>query len=123
VMQGSTVIINPPDGEMRAYLGSLEALLARDIAVIAPGHGYLVGAPHRAIRRLIEHRLWREARVRAAVERLGEASPEELVPVVYDDVPPERYRIAARSLLAHLNKLVADGAATETGGRYRVAAV
>ena len=52
VMQGSTVIINPPDGDMRAYLRSLESLLAQDIAIIAPGHGYLIGPPHREIRRL-----------------------------------------------------------------------
>jgi glyoxylase-like metal-dependent hydrolase (beta-lactamase superfamily II) len=104
---------------MRAYLGSLERLLALEIAVIAPGHGYLVGAPHREIRRLIEHRLWREARVLAAIERLGEATLDELVPVVYEDVPPARFRVAARSLLAHLLKLVAEGKVAEAHGRYR----
>jgi glyoxylase-like metal-dependent hydrolase (beta-lactamase superfamily II)/8-oxo-dGTP pyrophosphatase MutT (NUDIX family) len=118
VMQGSTVVINPPDGDMRAYLRSLEALLARDIAIVAPGHGYLVGAPHREIRRLIEHRLRREARVLEAVEGKPGATLDELVPVVYDDVPAERHRIAARSLLAHLAKLVAEGRVTEAGARF-----
>jgi glyoxylase-like metal-dependent hydrolase (beta-lactamase superfamily II)/8-oxo-dGTP pyrophosphatase MutT (NUDIX family) len=118
VMQGSTVVINPPDGDMRAYLRSLESLLAREIAIIAPGHGYLVGAPHREIRRLIEHRLRREARVLEAVERHPGATLDELVPVVYDDVPAERHRIAARSLLAHLAKLAAEGRVTETGARF-----
>ena len=45
VMQGSTVVINPPDGNMRVYLQSLERLLGEDIAIIAPGHGYLIGEP------------------------------------------------------------------------------
>src|SRR5204863_7877694 len=69
VMQGSTVVINPPDGDMRAYLRSLEKLLGEDIASMAPGHGYLVGSPHRELRPPIAHRLWREARVIEAIER------------------------------------------------------
>src|SRR5205085_5444859 len=68
VMQGSTVVINPPDGDMRAYLRSLESLLAEVIAIIAPGHGYLIGAPHRELRRLIAHRLARERKVEAVMQ-------------------------------------------------------
>jgi glyoxylase-like metal-dependent hydrolase (beta-lactamase superfamily II) len=109
VMQGSTVVINPPDGDMRAYLASLESLLAEDIAIIAPGHGYLIGAPHKEIRRLVAHRLARERKVRLALERLRQASLEQLLPLVYDDVPERMHRWAARSLTAHLDKLVADG--------------
>jgi glyoxylase-like metal-dependent hydrolase (beta-lactamase superfamily II)/8-oxo-dGTP pyrophosphatase MutT (NUDIX family) len=110
VMQGSTVVINPPDGDMRAYLASLEALLAEDIAIIAPGHGYLIGAPHREIRRLIAHRLAREDKVKRALAALRQASLEQLLPSVYDDVPERMHRWAARSLTAHLEKLVAEGA-------------
>jgi glyoxylase-like metal-dependent hydrolase (beta-lactamase superfamily II) len=119
VMQGSTVIINPPDGDMAAYLRSLDALLGLDIAIIAPGHGYLIGTPHREIRRLVAHRLWREARVVAALEGRDGATCEELVPQAYADADPRLHGIAARSLLAHLRKLVAEGRATESGGRYR----
>ena len=118
VMQGSTVVINPPDGEMRAYLASLEKLLGEDIAIIAPGHGYLVGTPHRELRRLIAHRLGRERKVLRALEQLGKASLEELLPVVYDDVPARIHHVAARSLTAHLDKLTADGAVRASGGRY-----
>jgi glyoxylase-like metal-dependent hydrolase (beta-lactamase superfamily II)/8-oxo-dGTP pyrophosphatase MutT (NUDIX family) len=118
VMQGSTVVINPPDGDMRAYLASLEALLAEDIAIIAPGHGYLIGAPHREVKRLMAHRLAREAKVAAALARRGVAALEDLVPEVYDDVPARLHPIAARSLLAHLQKLVAEGSAREASGRY-----
>jgi len=118
VMQGSTVVINPPDGDMRAYLQSLEKLLAEDIAIIAPGHGYLIGAPHKEVRRLIAHRLMREDKVRNALARTGAATVDELLPHVYDDVPARLHRVAARSLTAHLEKLVADGVARTAGERY-----
>lgn len=120
VMQGSTVIVNPPDGDMGAYVISLRRLLAQDVAVIAPGHGYLIGTPHAEIRRLIEHRRLREETVLRALERSGAATVEELLPVVYADVPVDRHRAAARSLLAHLLKLAADGRVREADGRYRM---
>ena len=118
VMQGSTVVINPPDGDMRAYLASLDKLLGVDIAIIAPGHGYLIGAPHREVKRLVAHRLAREAKVAAALGRRGEATPEELVGDVYDDVSPKLHPVAMRSLTAHLDKLVAEGRARRASGRY-----
>ncbi len=118
VMQGSTVVINPPDGDMRAYFASLEKALAEEAAILAPGHGYLIGEPRREIRRLIEHRLKRESKVVGALRRLGTASVEQLVPLAYDDVPQRLHAMAARSLTAHLDKLVADGAARAEGGRF-----
>ena len=118
VMQGSTVVINPPDGDMRAYLQSLERLLNEDIAIIAPGHGYLIGAPQREVKRLIAHRLNRERKVVAALERLEHPSLDEMLPLVYDDVPERIHRVAARSLTAHLDKLVAEGAVRLEESRY-----
>lgn len=117
VMQGSTVVINPPDGDMRAYLASLDKLLAIDgLRWLAPGHGFLMAAPQAEIRRLAAHRLAREAKVAAALRDAGRASLDELVPVVYGDVPAARHRIAARSLLAHLLKLAHDGVAEPAEG-------
>jgi glyoxylase-like metal-dependent hydrolase (beta-lactamase superfamily II)/8-oxo-dGTP pyrophosphatase MutT (NUDIX family) len=116
VMQGSTVVINPPDGDMRAYLASLERLLGEDIAIIAPGHGYLIGEPHQELRRLLAHRRAREQKVVGALARLGAATLDELLPLVYDDVPARVHRVAARSLTAHLDKLIADGALIATRG-------
>jgi glyoxylase-like metal-dependent hydrolase (beta-lactamase superfamily II) len=118
VMQGSTVIINPPDGDMQAYLRSLEGLLALDLAIIAPGHGYLIGEPHAEVRRLIAHRLRREAKVVAALRAAGEATVDALVRAVYDDVDARLHGAASRSLTAHLHKLVADGRAAQRGERY-----
>jgi glyoxylase-like metal-dependent hydrolase (beta-lactamase superfamily II)/8-oxo-dGTP pyrophosphatase MutT (NUDIX family) len=119
VMQGSTVVINPPDGDMGAYLRSLQGLLALDLAWFAPGHGFLVREPHKLLRALIAHRLAREAKVVDALRAAGEATVEALVARVYDDVPSERHGVAARSLLAHLVKLHADGRAAELQGRWR----
>jgi len=118
VMQGSTVVINPPDGDMRAYLASLELLLTEDILILAPGHGYLIGEPHREARRLIRHRLAREAKVASALARLGAPTLEELVLEVYDDVQPRLHAVAMRSLAAHLGKLAAEGRVHAAEGRY-----
>ena len=118
VMQGSTVVINPPDGDMRAYLASLDRLLTEEIAIIAPGHGYLIGAPHNEVKRLMAHRLAREAKVTTALGRLGEATLEELVVQVYDDVSPKLHPVAMRSLSAHLDKLVVERRARLASGRY-----
>lgn len=122
VMQGSTVVINPPDGDMRVYLASLERLLAEEIAIFAPGHGHLIGAPHKELRRLMAHRLAREAKVTAAIRRLGAPTLEELVAAVYDDVPARVHPVAARSLAAHLAKLSAEGVVRASGPHYTVAA-
>ncbi|MDH4189006.1 MAG: MBL fold metallo-hydrolase [Betaproteobacteria bacterium] len=118
VMQGSTVVINPPDGNMLAYLASLEMLLGEDIAILAPGHGYLIGTPHKEVRRLIAHRLAREGKLLRALTRLGSATLDELVAPVYDDVPVKLHAMAARSLTAHLGKLVAEQRVREQAGRY-----
>jgi len=118
VMQGSTVVINPPDGDMRAYLDSLELLLGEDILILAPGHGYLIGEPHREARRLIRHRLAREQKVVWALQRLAAPTAEELVREVYDDVAQRLHGVALRSLSAHLEKLAAEGRARAADGRW-----
>ncbi|MDB6012842.1 MAG: hydrolase:Beta-lactamase-like protein [Gammaproteobacteria bacterium] len=119
VMEGSTVVIGPPDGNMRAYLQSLRRLLELEIAVLAPGHGYLIHDPHAEAERLIEHRLRRESKVRQALLEAGGSAPlATLLPRVYNDVPQTLYPIAAKSLQAHLDKLVEDGEIRYVGGSY-----
>jgi glyoxylase-like metal-dependent hydrolase (beta-lactamase superfamily II)/8-oxo-dGTP pyrophosphatase MutT (NUDIX family) len=121
VMQGSTVVINPPDGDMRAYLDSLELLPGEDVRILAPGHGYLIGEPHREVRRLIRHRLAREQKVLGALDRVHAQTAEDLLLKVYDDVPQRLHRVALRSLAAHLDKLAAEGRARLADGRYLLA--
>ena len=114
VMQGSTVVISPPDGDMAAYLRSLELLLRMQLSVIAPGHGHLIPTPHDEVRKIIAHRLKRERKVVDAFSRKNPASLDELVPMVYDDVSPRLHPVARRSLHAHLLKLAADDRVAET---------
>jgi glyoxylase-like metal-dependent hydrolase (beta-lactamase superfamily II)/8-oxo-dGTP pyrophosphatase MutT (NUDIX family) len=121
VMQGSTVVINPPDGDMAAYLRALEGLYALDLEWLAPGHGFLVARPHEVVRALVRHRLGREDKVVGALSALGPAPVEGLVGRVYEDVPATLHPVARRSLLAHLLKLEGEGRARCEDGRWSAA--
>ena len=114
IMQGSTVVINPPDGDMKAYLEALYDLLAESIRYIAPAHGFLMGHPEAVIDFLITHRLAREHKVAKALKHLGPAPLKDLTTHAYDDVPTAIHGLAARSALAHLLKLEIDGRARQT---------
>ena len=118
VMQSSTVVINPPDGDMRAYLASLDALLSVELEWLAPGHGFLMAQPHQAIRSIIAHRGRREAKLLEALRALGPASAETLLLRVYDDVPPRLHTMASRSLTAHLFKLRDEAVVAADNGRW-----
>lgn len=119
IMQGSTVVIWPPDGNMRAYVESLQRLLTLELSILAPGHGYLIGRPHAEAQRLIQHRLGRENKVRRGLVQVGgHATLETLLPLVYDDVPKSLYPMAARSLEAHLGKLMEEGEVRCQNGTY-----
>jgi glyoxylase-like metal-dependent hydrolase (beta-lactamase superfamily II)/8-oxo-dGTP pyrophosphatase MutT (NUDIX family) len=115
VMQGATVVINPPDGDMAAYLRALQSLLDEDLNWLAPGHGFLVAQPQAVLRALIAHRLRREAKVLHALQAAGPGPLEALLPRVYDDVPAALHPVARRSLLAHLLKLQGDERAVRAG--------
>lgn len=113
VMQKSTVVINPPDGDMAAYVLSLQALATDhgDLQWLAPGHGFLMDQPVRAFESIVAHRLRREAKVVASMHAIGPATIDDLVAQVYDDVPPAMHGAALRSLSAHLIKLQVEGRA------------
>ena len=106
IMEGSTVVIAPPDGNMSKYLESLELLKEYPIKTIAPGHGDLIQDPMSIVDATIEHRLNREKKVIKKLEKLGSASIDELVNDVYDDVASFLHPIAKWSLEAHLIKLM-----------------
>jgi glyoxylase-like metal-dependent hydrolase (beta-lactamase superfamily II)/8-oxo-dGTP pyrophosphatase MutT (NUDIX family) len=118
LMQGSTVVINPPDGEMATYLASLRLLLDEDLEYIVPGHGFLMAKPHEMVERVLVHRLARENKVLATLGALGSAALDDLVPYVYDDVPARMHPVASRSLLAHLIKLRDEGRTVEAADRW-----
>jgi glyoxylase-like metal-dependent hydrolase (beta-lactamase superfamily II) len=111
LMNGSTVVIAPPDGDMAAYLAALRRLSGMPISVIAPGHGDRIDDPQGKIDEYVTHRLAREEAVASALASAQRATVEQLVEAVYVDVAPAMHPIARFSLWAHLRKLVADGRA------------
>jgi glyoxylase-like metal-dependent hydrolase (beta-lactamase superfamily II)/8-oxo-dGTP pyrophosphatase MutT (NUDIX family) len=115
VLNGSTTVVDPPDGDMNAYIGSLDKLLAAcetyAIEFILPAHGHVLGCAPQAIARLKAHRLQREAKVIAAMRAKPQGTPEEWVEIAYDDTPPRMWPVARRSLLAHVQRIEALGLA------------
>jgi glyoxylase-like metal-dependent hydrolase (beta-lactamase superfamily II)/8-oxo-dGTP pyrophosphatase MutT (NUDIX family) len=116
-----SVLINPPEGNMRDYLASLERLRSLPhLSVLFGAHGPAVGNPRAKIEEYIAHRLEREANILAAVRALGAATPAEIVARVYTDVHPKAHAMAERACLAHLEKLEADNLVVRASdGRYR----
>lgn len=119
IMNGSTVVINPPDGNMKHYLQSLERLKTLGLKALAPGHGELIDKPDEVVDWLIDHRLGREAKVFAALETHPDSTTKQLTPFVYDDVDAALHELAERSLLAHLIKLEDDGRAGQSDNLWR----
>lgn len=106
IMQGSTVVIGPPDGNMLDYLASLRLLLNEKIDYLAPGHGFLMDKPAENVDRILIHRQDRENKVIAALRKIGQpAALESLVTFAYNDTPERLHGVAQKSLLAHLEKL------------------
>ncbi|HEY1231695.1 MAG TPA: MBL fold metallo-hydrolase, partial [Ramlibacter sp.] len=113
VLNGSTTMVSPPDGDMTAYLESLDRLAAacgeHAIGFILPAHGHVLGFAPEAIARLKAHRLQREAKVVAAMRARPDGTPEDWVPLAYDDTPEAIWPLALRSLLAHVARIRALG--------------
>lgn len=116
-----TIVIDPPEGDMLDYLESLRRLRALGVGAIFPSHGPVIPDGPRKLDEYLAHRQERENQVLHALERCGETTPVALVPEVYADVPEPMHPLAARSLLAILEKLVKEGRATSKGERYRLA--
>ena len=115
LMQGSTVVIAPPDGDMSQYLQSLQRLQREPVSRIAPGHGFTIEDAQAEIARIVTHRLQREAKVFTRLQQAGSGSVDALVAGVYDDVDPRLHPLAKSSLLAHLLKLEKDGRVRRAG--------
>ncbi len=123
IMQGSTVVIIPPAGDMADYVASLHRLLDFPLRYLAPGHGALIDQPAAEIKRLIAHRQGREDKVATALAQLGRGDLERLLVLAYDDVPASIHPVARLSLWAHLLKLQRDGKAEERDGVWRLTGV
>ncbi len=122
VMGWSTSVIPPPDGRIAAYLSSLQLLLGRDDTVFYPTHGPPITDPQPYVAALIEHRIEREREILRLL-RTAPRTVGELVEVMYANVRPELHEPAARSVNAHLIKLIEEGRVlpADEHDRYAVA--
>ncbi|HKN83337.1 MAG TPA: MBL fold metallo-hydrolase, partial [Pyrinomonadaceae bacterium] len=109
VLGVGSVLIDPPQGNMRDYLDSLARMRALpNLSVLFGGHGPAVATPYQKIDEYISHRLEREKNILQAV-RNGATTPKEIVAQVYTDVSPKAHAMAERAVLAHLEKLRDEG--------------
>lgn len=99
-----TIVVDPPEGNMDDYLGSLEKMAALRPKTLFPSHGPTIKNAVAKLREYIDHRLWREEKVLAAWNA-GTRDPKEMLPLVYDDAPKEAWPLAERQILAHLERL------------------
>ncbi len=121
IMQGSTVVIVPPSGDMKAYIESLKLLLEYPLKSLAPGHGEVIDDPEAEVNWLVDHRLKREQKVVDGLEQITAGTVDDLVLVVYDDVDTSIHHMAKLSLTAHLIKLAQEGrAANDEQERWRL---
>ncbi|HEV8069843.1 MAG TPA: MBL fold metallo-hydrolase [Planctomycetaceae bacterium] len=101
---GSIVVSRKYGGDMAAFMQSLEKLLTLDCKLIIPAHGHPAGRPHEFIQQQLDHRLWREAKIKRAYDE-GSTTFDQLLATAYDDIPQPALRWARHSLDAHLVKL------------------
>lgn len=114
VMGWSTSVISPPDGDMAAYLQSLEKLLHRDDRVYWPTHGPCIDDPKPHVQAFIEHRKEREAQILACIDD-GVGDIKAMVPLMYKGTPEYLYPAAARSVFAAIDYLVQQGVLATNG--------
>ena len=121
VLGGLSPVILPPDGDMAAYMHSLDKLGGYDFDRIAPGHGDVMGQGKKVLEMLYAHRTAREDKVlRCLSSRIAAPTLDSLTADVYDDVPVERHPWARFTLEAHLIKLAREGRVSEHNGVWRV---
>lgn len=109
VMGWSTTVVSPPDGDMGDYMASLQLLLDRDDRVYLPAHGPAITEPQAFARSLIDHRLEREQQILDGVAQGRQRIAEDMVPVMYANVPAYLHGAAARSVFAHVLHLLERG--------------
>jgi glyoxylase-like metal-dependent hydrolase (beta-lactamase superfamily II) len=121
VMGWSTSVISPPDGDMSAYMRSMQRLLGRDDRIYYPAHGEPIENPQRLVRGMMGHRKQREGQILRFLERNGDSAIPAMVAEMYKGVDPRLYGAAGRSVLAHLIDLDGRGIAAPVGdGRWQM---
>jgi glyoxylase-like metal-dependent hydrolase (beta-lactamase superfamily II) len=119
-IEGSTVWIpSTQEGDLRAYLGSLERILALDPVRIYPAHGSVIESPARLLRSYLTHRRRRENQVIARL-RSGAATAEAVADTIYANLADELRPRAVETVRAHLQKLEQDGLVERRGDAWRI---
>lgn len=121
VMAWSTSVVSPPDGDMAAYMASLQKLYEREDKVLYPAHGPAITKPRQLVRGMLGHRRQREAQIVRLLESGPQAIPE-FVAAMYKGLDPRLTGAAGRSVLAHLYDLRNRGMAHEEGETWRLSA-
>lgn len=118
VVGTGTVVIDPPEGNMRQYFDSLARLLSLPkLSSLFPAHGPAIGSAREKLEEYVAHRTLRENKILAAV-KAGASLPHEIVEAAYTDVHPSMYGLAERSTIAHLEKLEEEGRVTREQGAF-----
>ncbi|WP_448657976.1 MBL fold metallo-hydrolase [Sphingomonas sp. CJ99] len=118
VMGWSTSVVSPPDGDMTAYMASLERLMARDDRVYYPAHGDPIERPQRFVRGLLGHRKQREGQILRLMGE-GVVAVPAMVERMYVGLDPRLTGAAERSVLAHLIDLSGRGLAISRDGQWQ----
>ena len=121
IMGWSTTVVSPPDGDMAAYMASLDKLLAREDRIYYPAHGDPVQEPRRFVRAVAAHRRARERQILDLLERESQPIPA-MVAVMYRGIDPRLHGAAGRSVLAHLIDLEARDRVWRDGDNWAIAA-
>jgi glyoxylase-like metal-dependent hydrolase (beta-lactamase superfamily II) len=114
ILGRGTSFIDPPDGDLAQYLRSLTRMQELEPRILYPGHGPIVFRAADKLHEYIEHRAAREGQILACIAQRP-STIMTIVTTVYADHPQEVYPLAARSVLAHLLKLQAEGRVSRTG--------
>jgi len=120
VMGWSTSVISPPDGDMAAYMRSMQRLLERDDRVYYPAHGEPIDNPQRLVRGMMGHRKQREGQIVRFLERNGDSLIPDMVAEMYKGVDPRLHPAAGRSVLAHLIDLDQRGIVRAADGLWQM---
>lgn len=120
VMGWSTSVISPPDGDMTAYMASLQKLYERDDRIYYPAHGPAVEKPRQLVRGMMGHRKQREKQILRQLEP-GAREISAMVPQMYKGVDPKLWPAAGRSVLAHLIDLESRGRVLRDGESWSLA--
>ena len=120
VMGWSTTVVVPPDGDMAAYMQSLDKLRQREDRAYYPAHGPPVTNPQQYVRHLLGHRMQREKQILRLVSERPRAIPE-IVADAYPGLDPRLVTAAGGSVFAHLLDLERRGLVERQGDEWTTA--